>query len=222
MPAWIVFDAVGTLIHPRPPVAQVYHQAGRRFGSSLTLDEVDRRFRAAFRCVFGTETDDAAYRADEASERLRWKRIVNAVLSDVLDAESCFAELHDHFGRPDAWELFPDVVETLAGLLGAGRRLAIASNFDHRLHSVCAGLPPLERIATRLVSAELGYRKPGRAFYRAVGDRLNGEPGELLMVGDDRENDVDAAIAAGWSALWLNRSAERSEPGTIRSLKELL
>ena len=46
--AAVVFDAVGTLIEPAPPAAEVYAAVGRKYGSRLSVPEVAPRFRAAF------------------------------------------------------------------------------------------------------------------------------------------------------------------------------
>ena len=45
----VFFDAVGTLIHPEPSAATVYHSVGMRHGSRLDHATVKARFRAAFR-----------------------------------------------------------------------------------------------------------------------------------------------------------------------------
>ena len=44
----VVFDAVGTLLHPDPAAAEVYVEIGLRFGSQLDLESVRRAFRKAF------------------------------------------------------------------------------------------------------------------------------------------------------------------------------
>ena len=51
---------------------------------------------------------------------------------------------------------------------------------------------------------------------------MNLHPSEILLVGDDLENDLTGALAAGWQGLHLNRTATGSEPHTITSLKRLL
>jgi putative hydrolase of the HAD superfamily len=43
-----LFDAVGTVLRPRPEVADVYHDIGRRCGSRRSREEVRARFDAAF------------------------------------------------------------------------------------------------------------------------------------------------------------------------------
>src|SRR5437764_1179964 len=106
-PQMIVFDAVGTLIHPRPAVADVYELIGRRHGSQLRAPEIGPRFRRAF-----YEQDEIDQRADwhtdEAREKARWRAIVESVLSDVPEMDACFHELFDHFAQAEAWECGPD------------------------------------------------------------------------------------------------------------------
>src|SRR4028119_1547772 len=69
----IVFDAVGTLIHPSPSVADVYTAAALRRGVVLDRDEVKARFGRHFR---DDEADErrGPLATDEPTERRRWRR----------------------------------------------------------------------------------------------------------------------------------------------------
>jgi putative hydrolase of the HAD superfamily len=48
-------------------------------------------------------------------------------------------------------------------------------------------------------SCDLGARKPERAFFDRLAERLNLEPASLLLIDDSHEN-VAGARAAGWNA----------------------
>ena len=113
---WIVFDAVGTVIEPVPDVATVYHAIGARHGSRLSRTEVSDRFRSAFQADESADRATNRLTTDEFLERDRWRRIVNTVLDDVEDPDSCFQDLFDHFGRPGSWQCFDDVTDTLTEL----------------------------------------------------------------------------------------------------------
>ena len=209
---WIVFDAVGTLLVPQPSVAEVYHTIGRKFGSKLTLDETAQRFRQAFRDSEHGPPDarlslDAspALTTSEPQERQRWQQIVASVLSDVTDPQLCFQELWDHFANPSSWTMFADVPRCFQQLQQRGLRIAIASNFDQRLHRLSAELSAFRAVEVCLVSSELGWRKPAGEFYAAVERSCGAGSDELLMVGDNWHADVAAPRAQGWSAVWLNR-----------------
>lgn len=223
-PRWIVFDAVGTLLTPRPAVADAYHSAGRRFGSRLTRDEIDRRFKSAFRdseirCFPG----DRRGRTSEPEESARWRWIVQQVLPDVTDGDACFSELWNHFAEPASWNVYDDVGPTLTALCRSGYQLAMASNFDSRLHRICESFAVLRPIPLRLVSSEVGFRKPAADFYRAILSACQAAPEEVLVVGDDLGGDVEGPRACGMASIWLDRRGTRNETGvpSIPSLAAL-
>jgi putative hydrolase of the HAD superfamily len=201
----VAFDAVGTLIHPDPPVAVVYADVGRRYGSTLSAADLAPRFRASF--AEREAADRAAgWRTDEAGEYERWRGIVTSIFADLspVAAAAAFADLWAHFARPDCWRADPDAAPLLAGLAARGVRLAVASNFDARLRGVLAGLPGLSDFGVVVVSSEVGWRKPAGAFFAALVGGLDAAPGQVLLVGDDLENDHDGATAAGLRAVLLD------------------
>lgn len=120
-----------------------------------------------------------------------------------------------------SWRVFNDVSPTIERLLSNGLQIAVASNFDARLHRLCDADPTLSRIQTRLVSSEIGYRKPAAEFYRTVINQCGVPAESILMVGDDWEADVVAARQAGLSACWLNRRGTTSAE-SIATLADLI
>jgi putative hydrolase of the HAD superfamily len=223
----IAFDAVGTLIHPTPPPGEVYFQVGRRFGSQLSADDIGRRFKKAFRDSERADflgVSGPLLATSEALEKERWRQIVAAVIDDIADNNGCFAELFAHFASPGSWSCFDDVPGVLAALHAAGYRLAIASNFDSRLHAVSDSLTALKAIDLRVISSGVGCRKPGRAFFEALVAGAGCAAHEVLMVGDDPVNDVEGARDAGLGAVLLNRHGhrERGEIGSLLELGEIL
>jgi putative hydrolase of the HAD superfamily len=219
----VFLDAVGTLLHPDPPAAAVYLAVARRFGSRLDLATIATRFAAAFNVQ--EELDlRAGLRNDEGREVARWRAIVGTVLDDVSDPGACFRELYGHFARPDAWRPDPAAPAVLASLAGRGYTLGIASNFDHRLRGVAAGLPELRTVRHLVISSEVGWRKPAAAFFRAVCGAAGLGAGQVLFVGDDFANDYEGPRAAGMQALLLDPRGRSPAPppGRMNSLDELL
>lgn len=217
----IVFDAVGTLLHADPPVADVYHLAGWQHGSLLDRDDVGRRMRAAFAA---SEAGDGLVRepTSETKERERWRRIVTSVFDDVPDVGPLFHTLWQHFSEPAHWRLHDDAAFTLSELAERGYRLAIASNFDRRLRAIVQADPILRRCERCFISSEVGFPKPDSRFYAAAAAQLDLPADEILLVGDDWTNDILGARAAGWQALWLDRKGISGPESGIRSLTELL
>lgn len=220
---YVALDFVGTVMAPKPSVGEVYHAIGAKHGSRLSVEEVTQRFRTAFAATEQqpapeTAADQDPWWTDEEAEFARWKKIVGLVLTDLPNPDVCFEELYDHFGKPESWQFFPDVPEGLERLRRGGLKIVLASNFDRRLHSVCAGYPELRELMPRIISSEVGARKPSARFFESLLQRVNCSPNEVLMVGDDLENDVRTPRTLGLPALLLDRKGAESEGESFQSL----
>lgn len=79
--------------------------------------------------------------------------------------------------------------------------MALASNFDERLHAIAGLIEPLSWADQVFASSEIGWRKPAAEFFRTVERRLGCKPGEILLVGDDPDLDIAAGRHAGWHVL---------------------
>jgi putative hydrolase of the HAD superfamily len=217
----IFFDAVGTLIHPHPPATAVYAEVGRRHGSRLDESEIAAGFRAAFQ---REEEFDRTVggRTNEEREVARWRCIVDSVLFDTRESDACFQELWNHFSRPSAWRIEPDTAPVLSALRERGYVLGVASNYDHRLRMVATGLPEFEHFTHLAVSAELQWRKPAREFFAALCKLTGLDPTRILLVGDDRINDYEGALAVGMHAILVDPAFRYPETIRIERLSELV
>jgi len=222
----VLFDAVGTLIRPEPSVAEVYFATGQRFGSRLSVGEIAARFPAAFSAADHGSADGLERPpTNQTAERRRWQAIVSTVLDDVPDAGGKpFEMLWQHFSQPCHWRLYDDAASTWQALEASRLILGIASNFDDRLVGVCRGLPPLDQCENIFWSARVGWPKPSPKFFIHIQKALGVAPREILLVGDDFENDYLGATAAGWQAVYVDRSDVSSHRASnrIRSLSELV
>ncbi|HLN28636.1 MAG TPA: HAD-IA family hydrolase [Gemmataceae bacterium] len=218
----VVFDAVGTVIHPEPAAPLVYAEVGSRFGSKLGAGDIASRFKAAFQAEELVDVE-LGLRTNAVREIERWQRIVTGVLDDVTEPEACFRVLFDHFGRPEAWRCDPDAAPTMEALARQGYTLALASNYDRRLRSVVAGLP-IEHLRHLVISSEVGWRKPAPQFFKAVCDIVRAPPERILHIGDDPVNDYHGARSAGMRGALLNRdgSAATRDVEQIKKLSELV
>jgi len=212
----VVFDAVGTLIYPDPPAAVAYHQLGRAFGSQLTQDTVSQNFRLVLK--------QHAYepRTNENIERERWRRIVANVFTDLDDTETLFHQLWEHFANAMSWAVYDDVLGVFAQLESRGVAIAIGSNFDDRLIAIAERLPPLRFARQIFVSSKLECTKPSVDFFRSIEGTLRLSPEQLLMVGDDLQNDFGGARSAGWHSLWLDRASSTNAVDCIRTLGDII
>ncbi|WP_166826925.1 HAD-IA family hydrolase [Thalassoroseus pseudoceratinae] len=218
LPSWIAFDAVGTLITPTPSVAEIYWQIGRRFGSRYSLADVQKRFARAF----SQPSTDDELQTDEDREFAYWQRVMREVLDDIHSSIDCYRDLYDAFAEPQCWRVYDDVAPTLEALADRGVKLAVASNFDHRLLTLCEQIPALQPISVRVVSSIIGWKKPSSQFYRELANACGVAPADILMVGDTWETDVVPAREAGFQAKLIDRNASSPIPDHLRRLTELL
>ncbi len=218
----VLLDAVGTLIYPDPPVAQAYHQHGLRFGSSLTEEQIARRFKAAYAKQELADSVESSAGVGNLSrrptnqqrERQRWQTIVADVFHDVDGAAGpLFESLWNHFADSRNWSLYADVLPTLRDLQDRDVTIGIASNFDDRLRNICRGLEPLACCRHLFISATIGFPKPSSEFFRAVEQELELTPTQILLVGDDFTNDYLGGKAAGWQMILLDRAGRYGAAG---------
>lgn len=221
----IAFDAVGTLIFPARPVAEVYVESAARLGQARDARVVAERFAHAARWrIDASQFDSPDLATTEQIERDWWRELIADVLElDHAQSMAAFDFLWDHYAQPQSWRFFDDAAECLRRLGEAGVRWIIASNFDERLRAICRREPLLAKAERVFPSSEVGWRKPSGRFYDYIRREMAVSPEKLLMVGDDSLADVEGARRAGWRAMLLRRDDQRVETGAgvLTSLADL-
>ena len=100
-------------------------------------------------------------------------------------------------------DLYPDVRPALTALRDMGLWVGIAGNQTAKAGRIFREMNlPADLIAT---SADWGIAKPDPAFFRRVIEAAPGTPGEIVYVGDHRDNDLVPAKAAGLRAALIRR-----------------
>lgn len=103
----------------------------------------------------------------------------------------------------DEADLYRDVRPALAACRERGLWVGVAGNQTARAAELLRGLGlPVDLIAT---SGEWGVAKPDPAFFARVIEMVPGEPGEIVYVGDHRDQDVVPAKAAGLRTVLVRR-----------------
>ena len=202
----VVFDAVGTVMYPKPSVSDAYCEAMSRFCEvDIPASTVSAAVSDALR---GRTSRDLS--TCESAEREFWAGLIQELAGDSPGFQKCFQHLFSHFADAANWRCFPETEETIKGLHAAGLRTAIASNFDLRLNSVCDGLPGLKDVSDRIISSVVGWRKPDSRFFESVCGQLDLQPQQVLFVGDDLINDVEGSLTAGMQSVWICREGDAS------------
>jgi putative hydrolase of the HAD superfamily len=228
-----LFDAGLTLIHPTRTVEAIYAEFGQRQGRPVDafLPEIQRAFRELFEAERLALADGHdGWHASDAADREIWRRICLAVAERIPgltdDPVAWFEALYDHFGRPETWRLYPDVLPGLEALAARGVRVGVVSNWDSRLLGILEALDLTRRVDTVAVSAVEGVRKPGARIFEIALARLSASPSETIMVGDSLTDDIAGARAAGITGVLIQRGRRPTPPPAdviaIQSLADLL
>jgi putative hydrolase of the HAD superfamily len=198
----VVFDVVGTLLEPAPSVSVAYKNSAEKFGCTVPAGEISQRFSIAWERQESLDAQNQpAFNTSRRREYERWQQIVCDVFEDSPAADKIFDDLWLHFGKPSSWQPIEQGCRLLETVREFGVDVAVASNFDERLLALAKHVEPLIGIEKIFASSELGWRKPAPQFFQAVESRLQKEPDQLLLVGDDPRLDVAAANAAGWKSM---------------------
>jgi putative hydrolase of the HAD superfamily len=137
--------------------------------------------------------------------------------------DSFFDHLYARFEHSDSWRLYDDVVSVLHTLKSDQMRLAVISNWDSRLPSLCDQLGLTPYFETLVVSSLVGYEKPHPAIFQIALDRTGLSPHEVIYVGDDPYLDYQGARKAGMKALHLDRNNRYPEHAErITTLNDIL
>lgn len=205
-------------MEPVPSVAEAYQKAAEKQGHIVPLDSIRKRFQLAFH----QDDQTTGFSTDERREQLRWRQIVSSCLPELTQtqADQAFEDLWNHFARTEHWQLFPETYQVLRSLKEHGFQLFLGSNFDSRLRSVWSGFSDLVSLDIPLIiSSEVGFRKPSPDFYHAVCRKAGMASQEILFVGDDLVNDVEAPHQLGFHTLLVDRRSRFCHERGIESLE---
>ncbi|ATG75083.1 phosphoglycolate phosphatase [Zobellella denitrificans] len=185
----VQFDLDGTLIDSVPQLAQAvnrmlvqlgFGEAGEQAVRHWVGNGADMLVRRALTAALGTEPGDELRQAARAA--------FDAAYDQVADQGLVF---------------YPGVLDTLAALRRAGKRLAIVTNKPYRfVPAILAAAGLSEQFELVLGGDSLPEKKPSPAPLLHVCRSLDMDPARTLMVGDS-ENDVLAARAAGMAVVGL-------------------
>jgi len=216
----VSFDAGNTLIYCDPSPAALYAAALSDLGRPVTVDEVAVVFAERWEAEQrrgAPGVDRYASRGGDA--RVWWRGFVDSVLGRLdhdADATTLFERLWEDFSRPDVWHAVPDADDTLRELAARGLRLAVTSNWDHRLPQILADLGLAALLDVITVSHLEGVEKPAEGIFRVTTRRLGVRPSRCVHVGDSPREDYAGATAAGLRAVLFDPDRRFADDGYVR------
>ena len=199
------FDLDGTLFDHRGSATDGIRLFLRGIGVDPTASALDLWF-----AVEEAEFENwRAGRIDFREQRHRRLRVILTEFGIDFDddpdsLDSLFEQYLTEYRR--AWRPFPDVVETLTSLKVRGYRLGLLTNGneDQQLGKLAAtGLREILDVVC--ISGAIGVQKPDARAFEALARSLGVAPHECLFIGDNPDQDVAGATAAGMRASLIER-----------------
>jgi putative hydrolase of the HAD superfamily len=218
----VTIDALGTLVHMRPPGPHLRDELRERAGVEVSEEQAAAGFAAEIRYYLahhleGADPESLAALRDRCADVLRHALGIERV-ELALVREAMLAALH--------FEAFPDAAPALEQLRAGGLRMVAASNWDSSLPQVLERTGLAGLLDGVVSSAAAGAAKPDPRLFEAALE-LAGVPAQTaLHVGDRPDNDVEGARAVGMSAALIARDGRAAPPlppdvPVIKSLAEL-
>jgi putative hydrolase of the HAD superfamily len=182
-----------------------YQRLGRRFGLELDPARYDEARRAAVeRLQRHPELDH-----DEEVWILFTEQIVRGMGGDSDRAYECAVEMTRAWEHAHNFDIFDDVLPTLALLRGRALKIGLVSNTGRDLGAFVRhhGLD----VDAAVGSGTYGKTKPHPTIFRFALEQLGVAAEDAVMVGDSIEDDIEGARAVGMRALLLDREGRFPE-----------
>lgn len=105
-----------------------------------------------------------------------------------------------------------DNAPLLATLVERGFELGVVSNGCGNVEKLCADFGFTPYLSVIVDSRRVGLCKPDPAIFLHAAEKLGGDPGTMMMVGDSFDRDVAPAKKAGMKTAWLEGPTPRECP----------
>lgn len=202
----ILFDLGGTLdgdgIHWLERFLALYQS----FGVDLPRDTIREAFDEAERKSALDEPIASANLAEMIALHVQWQLAHLGLRNPTLERH-----LVEGFVKP-VRNAVADNAQLLAGLAERGFELGVVSNGCGNVEKLCADFGYTPYLSVIVDSRRVGLFKPDPAIFRHAAEKLGGDSGTIMMVGDSFERDVAPAKLAGMKTAWLEGPAPRDCP----------
>ena len=202
----VLFDVDFTIAKPGPDLGpEGYRRLGERFG----LDLDPERYAEARAHAVGTVERHPELDHDEEVWVLFTEQIIRGMGGNTDRAYECAVEMTRAWEHAHNFEIFEDVLPTLAELRAHGLKIGLVSNTGRNLDEFVAhhGL----EVDAAVSSGAHGKTKPHPTIFLSALKRLEVKPADAVMIGDSIEDDVEGAKAVGMRGFLLDRENRYSE-----------
>jgi len=202
----ILFDMGGTLDGDGLHWLERFLVLYRDYGIDLPRETIRLAFDEAERLAATDEKIATAGLAEMIAQHVQWQ-MAHLGISDP--------RLEQHLTRGFVEPVLAATAENarmLATLKERGFELGIVSNGCGNVDKLSTDFGYAPFLALIVDSRRVGICKPDPAIYRHAAEKLGRDPGEIMMVGDSFERDIQPAKAIGMKTAWLEGATPRDCP----------
>ena len=202
----ILFDLGGTLDGDGVHWLDRFDALYQKFGAELPRDLVRGAFDEAERRA---ALDDEIASADLArmiALHVRWQLDHLGLTDPKLERH-----LIEGFIQPVRAATAANA-SLLASLADRGLKLGVVSNGCGNVEELCADFGYTPYLSVIVDSRRVRLFKPDPAIFLHAAEKLGGDPGKMMMVGDSFDRDVRPAKKAGMKTAWLRGSDTQECP----------
>ncbi len=210
-PRAVLLDVDFTLLRPNELFsAEGYRAAGARFGLRLDTQRWREAERSAARAVEARRAGRGNVHDDAVHGIIAAAIVTGMGGRDAARVERCAAAIVEAWGRVVNFSLYDDARPCLTRLRDAGLAVGLISNTTRDLDELLDAFDLRHLVDGAVTSAQVGLFKPAREIFVAALATIGADARETVMVGDSYRDDVEGALAAGLSAVLLDRDGGRA------------
>ncbi len=208
----IFYDAGRTLVKPRPEARDIWEflsgQLGVDIARTQKLPDVGHFFYARL-----GQDGLGAYDSDERARSFWSEYYVHALGQAGVDMPreqllTAANALYDWYQRPEQWQPYPEVPETLRTAHERGFVQGVVSDWGTDLVSLLHAHELTLYLDFVVASAAVGVGKPHPDIFRYALDRAGLEASGVLYVGDSYISDVLGARTLGITPVLIDREGK--------------
>ncbi len=202
----VLFDFNATLAIADPAFEtfdERLHERGfGRFASRALFDALVADLHDGVEHI-DASVDEQTYLAWARSHAVGGARLAGADQTEAIRIAGIYDEWNtEYFTRMVPYDESHEVLRTLRD---AGITIAICSNWDWNIDVSLAAAGILDFVDHVFLSSRIGIRKPHPRFFEHCLQEVGVNAGEALFVGDNWDVDIEGAVNAGMTAIWISR-----------------
>ena len=220
----VYFDAAGTLFRVRGTVGEIYWRLAQSYGLQATPEAIEQAFQEQFTNAPALAFPNKTAEEVLAMERRWWEKLMRLVFQEIgmfPKFNDYFNDVYEVFKGTEAWELYPETLDTLKKLKSEGRYVGVISNFDSRIHDVCRALNISPHLDSITISSRAGWAKPSPEIFSHTLKAHGFDLHQAVYIGDELGDDIEGALAAGLKPIFIDRSSREQAPSGVAKIQKL-